>query len=40
MELTTWENSAQGKILKSVFAALKNYLNQEEVSKLKRLAKV
>jgi len=40
MELTTWENSAQGKILKTGVAALKSYLNQEEVSKLKPLVRV
>lgn len=37
MGLTTWKNSPQGKILKSDVAVAKNYLNQEEVSKLNRL---
>ena len=37
MGLTTWKNSPQGKILKSDVAIAKNYLNQEEVSKLNRL---
>ena len=34
MGLTTWKNSPQGKILKSDVTIAKNYLNQEEVSKL------
>jgi len=37
MGLTTWKNSPQGKILKSDVVIAKNYLNQEEVSKLDRL---
>lgn len=37
MGLTTWKNSPQGKILKSDVAIAKNYLNQEEMSKLDRL---
>lgn len=37
MGLTTWKNSPQGKILKSDVTVAKNYLNQEEVSKLNRL---
>ena len=37
MGLTTWKNSPQGKILKSDVMVAKNYLNQEEVSKLNRL---
>ncbi len=37
MGLTTWKNSPQGKILKSDTTVAKNYLNQEEVSKLNRL---
>ncbi len=37
MGLTTWKNSPQGKILKSDAMVAKNYLNQEEVSKLNRL---
>ncbi len=37
MGLTTWKNSPQGKILKSDVIVAKNYLNQEEVSKLNRL---
>ncbi len=37
MGLTTWKNSPQGKILKSDVTIAKNYLNQEEVSKLDRL---
>src|SRR3990167_6757380 len=37
MGLTTWKNSPQGKILKSDVTIAKNYLNQEEVSKLNRL---
>jgi hypothetical protein len=37
MGLTTWKNSPQGKILKSDVTIAKNYLNQEEISKLDRL---
>lgn len=37
MGLTTWKNSPQGKILKSDVTIVKNYLNQEKVSKLNRL---
>ncbi len=37
MGLTTWKNSPKGKILKSDVSVAKNYLNQEEVSKLDRL---
>ncbi len=37
MGLTTWKNSPQGKILKSDVTIAKNYLNQQEVSKLDRL---
>lgn len=37
MGLTTWKNSPKGKILKSDVTIAKNYLNQEEVSKLNRL---
>ncbi|MDN3506772.1 MAG: virulence RhuM family protein [Simkaniaceae bacterium] len=37
MGLTTWKNSPNGKILKSDVMVAKNYLNQEEVSKLNRL---
>lgn len=37
MGLTTWKNSPQGKVLKSDVTVAKNYLNQEEVSKLNRL---
>lgn len=37
MGLTTGKNSPQGKILKSDVVVAKNYLNQEEVSKLNRL---
>ncbi len=37
MGLTTWKNSPLGKILKSDVIVAKNYLNQEEVSKLNRL---
>lgn len=37
MGLTTWKNSPKGKILKSDALVAKNYLNQEEVSKLNRL---
>lgn len=37
MGLTTWKNSPEGKILKSDVTIAKNYLNQEEVSKLNRL---
>lgn len=37
MGLTTWQNSPKGKILKSDITVAKNYLNQEEVSKLNRL---
>ncbi len=37
MGLTTWKNSPQRKILKSDVTIAKNYLSQEEVSKLDRL---
>ncbi|MGC9261377.1 MAG: virulence RhuM family protein [Phycisphaerae bacterium] len=37
MGLTTWKNSPKGKILKSDVTVAKNYLNQEEMSKLNRL---
>jgi hypothetical protein len=37
MGLTTWKNSPKGKILKSDVIIAKNYLNQQEVSKLDRL---
>ncbi len=37
MGLTTWKNSPKGKILKGDVTVAKNYLNQEEVSKLNRL---
>lgn len=37
MGLTTWKNAPKGKILKSDVTVAKNYLNQEEVSKLNRL---
>ena len=37
MGLTTWKNAPKGKVLKSDVAIAKNYLNEEEVSKLNRL---
>ena len=37
MGLTTWKHSPQGKIQKSDVTVAKNYLNQQEVSKLNRL---
>lgn len=37
MGLTTWNNSPRGKIQKSDVTVAKNYLNQQEVSKLNRL---
>jgi hypothetical protein len=37
MGLTTWKNSPHGKVLKSDTIIAKNYLNQDEVSKLDRL---
>jgi len=37
MGLTTWKNAPKGKVLKSDVTVAKNYLNQEEVSKLNRL---
>ena len=37
MGLTTWKNSPKGKVLKSDVTVAKNYLNQEEVSKLNLL---
>jgi len=37
MGLTTWKNSPKGKVLKSDVTVAKNYLNQEEISKLNRL---
>lgn len=37
MGLTTWKNAPKGKILQSDVIVAKNYLNQEEISKLNRL---
>jgi hypothetical protein len=37
MGLTTWKNSPKGKVLKSDVTVAKNYLNQEEVTKLNLL---
>jgi len=37
MGLTTWKNGPQGKVLSSDVAVAKNYLNENEVSKLNRL---
>jgi len=37
MGMTTWKNSPAGKIQKSDVTVAKNYLNQQEVSKLNRL---
>ena len=37
MGLTTWKNAPHGKIQKSDVTVAKNYLNQQEVSKLNRL---
>jgi len=37
MRLTTWKNAPRGKVLKSDVMVAKNYLNQEEVSRLNRL---
>jgi hypothetical protein len=37
MGMTTWKNSPKGKILKDDVTVAKNYLNQQEVSKLNRL---
>ena len=37
MGLTTWKNSPRGKILKSDVTIAKNYLNEDEISKLDRL---
>jgi len=37
MGLTTWKNAPQGKILRSDVTVAKNYLNENEVSKLNRL---
>lgn len=37
MGLTTWKNAPKGKILKSDVAVAKNYLSQQELSKLNRL---
>ena len=37
MGLTTWKNGPQGKILSSDIAVAKNYLSENEVSKLNRL---
>jgi hypothetical protein len=37
MGLTTWKDSPGGKILKTDIKIAKNYLNQEEISKLDRL---
>ncbi len=38
MGLTTWENSPSGKILKSDVVIAKNYLNQDEMESLGRIA--
>lgn len=37
MGLTVWKNSPKGQILKSDVTVAKNYLNEEEISKLNRL---
>jgi hypothetical protein len=37
MGLTTWKNAPKGKILKSDAIVAKNYLNEQEISKLDRL---
>lgn len=37
MGLTTWENSPNGKILKSDVIIAKNYLNEQEIKKLNNL---
>ncbi len=37
MGLTTWKNAPKGKVLRSDIMVAKNYLNEEEVSKLDRL---
>ncbi len=37
MGLTTWKNAPEGKVLKSDVTIAKNYLNEEEISKLNRL---
>ena len=37
MGLTTWKNAPKGKILKSDAVIAKNYLNEQEISKLDRL---
>ncbi len=37
MGLTTWKNAPKGKILKSDVVVAKNYLNEQEISKLNRL---
>ena len=37
MELTTWENSPDGKILKSDVIIAKNYLNEQEIKNLNNL---
>ena len=37
MGLTTWKNSPKGKVLKSDVTVAKNYLNQEEVTRLNLL---
>jgi hypothetical protein len=37
MGLTTWKNSPHGKVLKSDAIIAKNYLNQDEMTKLDRL---
>jgi len=37
MGLTTWKNAPKGKVLKGDVVVAKNYLNEEEISKLNRL---
>ena len=37
MGLTTWENSPDGKILKSDVIIAKNYLNEQEIKNLNNL---
>ena len=39
MGLTTWENSPDGKILKSDVIIAKNYLNEQEIKNLNNLDK-
>lgn len=40
MDLSTWKNSPEGKILKSDIGTAKNYLEEKEINELNRLVEL